>query len=128
MHVETAWQEWMYGVDGNKPVKDFTAEERQQQKGTYYNRLPLWQLMTSLVRAKKEPSWVINKINELYGPVHSIRLVAKRIKDDVKNDTLHPDLKVGKPIRIIEKKKPNVKNDTQHADLVVEAKEVSLSV
>jgi len=92
--VGAAWQEWMHGIGGNKPVKDWTPAEYKDQKSTYCRRLPLWQLMASLVNAGVAVSLVIKRIEEHYGPVKSIKNVADRIKQDVKNNNLPPVLKV----------------------------------
>ena len=92
--VGAAWQEWMFGIGGNKPVKDWTPAEYRDQKSTYCRRLPLWELMAKLVNSGLAPAHVISKIEEHYGPIRSIKHVADRIKQDVKNGTLPSSLTI----------------------------------
>jgi hypothetical protein len=93
--IGAAWQEWMHGIGGNKPVKDWTPAEYRAQKSTYSRRKDLWDLMKKLVNAGIAPALVISKIEEHYGPIKSIRSVNDRIAKDVKNGTLPPALSIG---------------------------------
>ena len=92
--IGDAWQEWMHGIGGNKPAKDWTPAERRQQKSTYCRRLPLWKLMSKMCTAGLAPSVFIHRIDIHYGPVRSIGAVADRIKKDTNDGTLPTTLTV----------------------------------
>ena len=92
--IGAAWQEWMHGIGGNKPVKDWTPAEYRAQKSTMCRRDKLFQLMAKLVNAGIAPAVVITRIEQQYGPVKSIHAVNSRIRDDVKNGTLPPALRI----------------------------------
>ncbi|CAB9499530.1 unknown protein [Seminavis robusta] len=83
--VGSAWQEWMHGIGGNKPAKNFTADDI-----SYSRRKPLWTLMATLVNAQKAPAWVISKIEEHYKG--SVLNITAAIKQDTIMGTLHEDL------------------------------------
>ncbi|CAB9511702.1 expressed unknown protein [Seminavis robusta] len=88
--VGSAWQEWMHGIGGNKPAKNFTADDIRACKSTYSRRKPLWTLMATLVNAQKAPAWVISKIEEHYKG--SVLNITAAIKQDTIMGSLHEDL------------------------------------
>ncbi|CAB9528355.1 hypothetical protein SEMRO_2206_G319030.1 [Seminavis robusta] len=88
--VGSAWQEWMHGIGGNKPAKNFTADDIRACKSTYSRRKPLWTLMATLVNAQKAPAWVIFKIEEHYKG--SVLNITAAIKQDTIMGSLHEDL------------------------------------
>ncbi|CAB9528583.1 unknown protein [Seminavis robusta] len=87
--VGSAWEEWMHGIGGNKPAKNFTAEDIRACKSTYSRRKPLWTLLATLVNAQKAPAWVITKIEVHYNCKGSILNIAAAIKQDTIMGSLH---------------------------------------
>ena len=46
------WQEWNFGIDTNKPAKDFTVQEQQRKENCtkYTLRIPFWNLVERMIR------------------------------------------------------------------------------
>ncbi|CAB9502887.1 hypothetical protein SEMRO_149_G068560.1 [Seminavis robusta] len=82
--------EWMHGIGGNKPAKNFTADDIRACKSTYSRRKPLWTLMATLVNSGKAPAWVITKIEHHYKG--SVLNITAAIKQDTIMGSLHEDL------------------------------------
>ncbi|CAB9515535.1 hypothetical protein SEMRO_722_G192800.1 [Seminavis robusta] len=89
-NIGPAWTEWIDGIDGNKPAKNFTPEEIRACKSTYSRRKSLWDLMAKLVNSGKAPAWVISKIDHHY--TGSVLNIAAAIKQDTIMNSLHEDL------------------------------------
>jgi len=62
--VGEAWQEWEFGIGGNKPAKDFKT--RPERSSTYSRRLPLYHTLRDLVLAQRSPSTAIRLVNDCY--------------------------------------------------------------
>ena len=45
------WDEWLVGLDGNKPAMEFTSQERGKVKFVYSKRMHVWRCVTRLVNA-----------------------------------------------------------------------------
>ncbi|CAB9520170.1 unknown protein [Seminavis robusta] len=75
--VGSAWQEWVHGIGGKKPAKNFMAF-----KSTYSRRKPLWTLM-------KAPAWVISRLRSITKEVFEYYCC---IKQDTIMGSLHEDL------------------------------------
>ena len=88
--VALCWQEYMYGIGGNKPAKDFTPQE-SGRVSTYSRRRPLYQLLASLVRAGKAPSTAIRLVDDQY-PGWALLDIAKDVRKRTLNGTLHQSL------------------------------------
>ncbi len=91
--VGEVWQECMFGIGGNKPAKDFTDTEHRGTGGTYSRRKPIYEVMATLVRAGRSPASVIKTIDDLCPGVPLLTL-GKRLRDAMKNNTLHQSLRV----------------------------------
>ena len=65
LHV--LWQEYEFGVGGNKPAKYFSREERNRCRPTYRNRKILWDHMTFMINNGHTPLTAIHQLYEEYG-------------------------------------------------------------
>ncbi|CAB9515536.1 expressed unknown protein [Seminavis robusta] len=94
--LELAWEEWTQGLNGAKPAMDFNATERglNKNKCTYSRRLPIWRLMSKLVYSGVSVPDTIRRIKTVYGDRTGLIELSRRIKADVKADTLDELLKV----------------------------------
>ena len=71
------WQEFEFGLEGKKPARDFTAEERGVNKFAYSRRKVFWDLVEQLTRRGYTSDAAIDRIYGVYGrslPVSSILL------------------------------------------------------
>ena len=88
--VGDCWQEYMFGIGGNKPAKDFTDKE-SGAISTYSRRRPIYQRLALLVRAGKAPAVAIRLIDDQY-PGMSLLKIAKELRKGEEEGTLHPSL------------------------------------
>ena len=61
------WNEYMFGFYGNKPAKDFTAQERGKVKFAYYRWNVFWVQVAKMVREGYTHDRAIDLIYECYG-------------------------------------------------------------
>ena len=66
------WTEYMYGIGGRKPAKDFTLAERGRQRHKYCRRKIVWDLIGRLVRAGYTAESAITRIHQCYGHNESV--------------------------------------------------------
>ena len=77
------WHEYLYGLDGNKPAKDFTPVERGRVKTKYSKRKSFWMVMRRLIAAGYTDLTAIQLIQQAYGrdrPVTQIIVALQRAK------------------------------------------------
>ncbi|CAB9512976.1 expressed unknown protein [Seminavis robusta] len=91
--VAEIWEEWMYGLNGNVPVKDWTLRDRIKGKNGWWRRRPLYFLLDALVGDGRSPEDAIKDIEKHYGPSKGISPICDRIRADVKNGCLPVHLK-----------------------------------
>jgi hypothetical protein len=89
LHV--LWQEYLEGIDGRKPAKDFSSTERGAVKKLYSFRKVAWDLIKDLHRAGYSAENACDKIYESYGASLSVSAIIKRIKEDRQHGG-HPNL------------------------------------
>ena len=93
--VGQAWAEWNVGIGGNKPVRLWTEADRQgPHKSTYSRRAPLFNLLSTLVRAGREPPLAIQLVDEAYKHVKGIGKIAAAIRNDMQKGTLPQEVRV----------------------------------
>ena len=59
------WLEYEFGIGGNKPAKQFSAQERGMVKFTYSLQKPFWLLVERLIRHKYTNATAIAKIEDV---------------------------------------------------------------
>lgn len=85
------WHEFLYGLDNNKPAKNFTSVERGRVKFKYCRRKCFWSVMANLINAGFTELTAIDKIHQAYGNNLSVTTVLNRMQKDKKNGG-HPNL------------------------------------
>ena len=80
--LRTLWDEYIQGIGGNKPAKDFTREERGRVKSEFSQRKPFWECMSRLIAAGYTAGCAIQKIENTY--VGNLTFQLKCISKDEK--------------------------------------------
>lgn len=67
--LEVLWDEYVNGVGGNKPAREWTPRERgrKKSKATFSKRLRFWRCMTRLINGGCTVSVAIRRIHQVYG-------------------------------------------------------------
>jgi len=87
------WQEYQFGINGEKPAKEFTHEERGKNKCMYCRRKVFWDTVSNLVRAGHTSDVAIDKVYEAYGRSTSVtRILVQMVRQ--RKDGGHPALRV----------------------------------
>ena len=84
------WHEYVHGLNGNKPAKDFTARERGLFKCKYSRRKTFWTVVAKFVRAGYTDLAAIDKIKQAYGVRLSVTAIINSLQRDRNNP--HPNL------------------------------------
>ena len=58
--------EYEFGIGGNKPAKQFSAQERGMVKFTYSLQKPFWLLVEQMIRHGYTNATAIAKIEDVY--------------------------------------------------------------
>ena len=76
------WKEYQFGLNGEKPAKEFTLEERGKNKSMYCRRKVFWDVIRSMVRAGHTSHAAIDKVYLVYGRGTSVmKILLKMIRD-----------------------------------------------
>ena len=87
------WKEYQFGLNGEKPAKEFTLEERGKNKSMYCRRKVFWDVIRSMVRAGHTSHTAIDKVYLVYGRGTSVtKILLKMIRD--RKEGGHPSLTV----------------------------------
>lgn len=78
--ISTLWNEYVNGIGGNKPARDFTRRERGKVKHRYSARLVLWRAIQRLVDRGYRADEAIRRINRVYSAEKSITAIMKKMK------------------------------------------------
>lgn len=85
------WHEYLYGLEGNKPAKDFTPAERGRVKFKFSRRKCFWAVMARLINAGFTELAGIDKIHQAYGANLSVTAILNKLQRDKRNGG-HPNL------------------------------------
>jgi hypothetical protein len=85
------WHEYLYGLAGNKPAKNFTSFERGKVKFKYCQRKVFWAIMVKLINAGFTEVSAIDKIHQAYGISLPVSAILSKMQTDRKNGG-HPKL------------------------------------
>ena len=94
------WREYQFGIDGRKPARDFTPQERNNRVGgikqKYYRRRFVWNAIKYLISTGMTSQSAIAKLRDLYGHSTSISNIIEKIRRDKneygENGGYHPNL------------------------------------
>jgi hypothetical protein len=76
------WKEYEQGLDGRKPAKDFTENERGQDRYNYYRRHIFWEQVEKLIGRGNTADCAIDQIKAVYGQSSSVTAVINQMKKD----------------------------------------------
>ena len=95
-NIGLLWTEWTHGLQGNKPARDFTPEERghKDNASRFSRRLPIWVLVRKLAASGLTVPAITKRIEHHYGPHTSMLKLAQLIKADARNKTLPHSLRI----------------------------------
>jgi hypothetical protein len=85
------WQEYLYGLEGNKAAKDFTSVERGRVKFKFCRRKCFWEVMVKLCNAGFTDLSSIDKVHQAYGMKLSVSAILALMMKDRKVGG-HPNL------------------------------------
>ena len=90
------WDEWLIGLNGNKPAKDFTSRERGANRHKYSKRLHVWRCISRHVGAGFSAEVVIDRIHQCFGYNLSVTRIIKAFQDANREygPDGHPNLRV----------------------------------
>jgi Transcriptional activator of glycolytic enzymes len=93
--VGALWQEWRHGINGRMPVCQFEPKHTgsRAHKNRFYQRKPIYDLLSTLVRSGFTPADAIAKVETAY-PGVPVTDLAKKIRKDKKNNTLPFSLRI----------------------------------
>ena len=94
--IHDLWQEYMFGIGGRVPAKDFQRREKGQCKYTYSKRNQVWSILARLVRAGVDADVACDRFYQAYGRNKSVSAIIDLIYADRRSGRgLHPILRVG---------------------------------
>ena len=87
------WHEYQFGLNGGKPAKEFTLQERGKNKSLYCRRKVFWDTISGLVRAGFTSETAIDKVYQVYGRGTSVTTILVMMVRDRKTGG-NPNLRV----------------------------------
>ena len=92
------WEEYMVGLGGRKPARDFTMHERGgANKYKYCRRKVVWDLIESMMRSGLSSHVCIDRIYAAYGENRSVTEIINCVRRDKNEGNLPHGLVVGLP-------------------------------
>ena len=90
-NLHDLWNEWEFGLQGNKAAKAFTSEERGQNRLAFSRRKVFWgQVNNMIARGHTSSTAIIDKIYSAYGRRLCVSAIINKIRKDRENP--HPEL------------------------------------
>jgi len=80
--LRTLWREYQFGLDGNKPAKDFTPQERGHVKCIYCRRKVFWDAVQMLIAKGFTWETAVDRILTVYGSRHSVSKILHELRKD----------------------------------------------
>ena len=89
-NLYVVWEEYITGIGGNKPAKQFTSTERGAVKHVYSKRKGFWDLVQRMVNNGYTAQVSVDRIYAVYGQDKPVSYILKKILADKKNNHVHP--------------------------------------
>ncbi|CAB9507080.1 unknown protein [Seminavis robusta] len=88
------WDEWIKGLNGNKPACEFTARERGRVKDKFCRRKHVWDCVIRLMAKGFDWRAAVDRIYATYGWL-TVTQIINKFKQDKKNQPIgiHPRLR-----------------------------------
>ena len=94
----TLWEEYMVGIGGRKPAREFTMHERGgANKFKYCRRKVVWDLIESMMRSGLSSNVCIDRIYTAYGENRSVTEIINLVRRDKNEGNLPHGLAIGIP-------------------------------
>lgn len=81
--LREVWEEYVHGIGGRKPAREFTSRERNNTMGgikqKYYRRRIIWTTIDGMVRAGHTADAAIHAIRQAYGFQSSVTRIINRL-------------------------------------------------
>ena len=90
--LNVLWQEYEFGINGQKAAKHYTSRERGNSRYTYHRRKVFWDKVSELLRAGYDSHTAIDKIYEAYNNQSVTQIINSMRRDKVNGG--HPLLRV----------------------------------
>ena len=87
------WHEYQFGLNGEKPAKEFNSQERGKNKSMYCRRKVFWDVIRNLVNAGFTSDAAIDKVYQVYGRATSVTTILVMMVRDRKTGG-NPNLRV----------------------------------
>lgn len=88
------WTEYIEGIAGSKPAREFTPAERGKCKIKYCRRKAFWELVLTQIRLGQSADVAIDRIYSVYGTDLPVTTILNNIMKDRKNGTVPGQLQV----------------------------------
>jgi hypothetical protein len=85
------WHEYLFGLEGSKPARNFTSAERGRVRFKYCRRNCFWNVMRRLINGGFTELTAIDKIYQAYGNTLSVTSILNKMAKD-KSGGGHPNL------------------------------------
>jgi hypothetical protein len=85
------WHEYLFGLEGNKPARNFTSTERGTVKFKFCRRNNFWTVMARLINGGFTELTAIDKVHQAYGNNLSVTSILNKMQKDKRNGG-HPNL------------------------------------
>ena len=79
--INVIWMEYEFGIDGKKPAKLYTSEERGANRFAYSRRKVVWDKIKELIRAGYSSHTAIDRIYEAYPNMNVTQMINQMRKD-----------------------------------------------
>ena len=87
------WKEYQFGLEGNKPARDFSPDERGKDAYTYCFRKNFWEVVATMIRSGETSDTAIDRIYVVYGRNKCVSDILREMRKDKKRGG-HPSLRV----------------------------------
>lgn len=87
------WNEFAFGLNGNKAARLFSPVERGRVKCTYCRRMVIWRIQDAMIRAGHTVQTACDTILSVYGENLSVSRIIECIKDDKRNGVRRAELR-----------------------------------
>lgn len=84
MSLEVLWKEYVSGVNGTKPAREYTAANIRANPTKHCRRNAFWQVVAAWVNAGKTPEQAIDKIYKVYTPLRTVTAILAAMAKDKK--------------------------------------------
>jgi hypothetical protein len=88
------WTEYIEGIAGSKPARDFTPAERGKCKIKYCRRKAFWELVVTQIRVGISADVAIDQIYAVYGTDMPVTTILNKIMKDRKDGKIPDQLRV----------------------------------